>query len=395
MKPKAPVPKMPDQKSAPKIPEQKSAAPSKSLKLKKNDVSSNKLHPSLSSNEEIPKKESQPLLKEIQNLKIENGRLSELLAKTQEELKDKDEFMNVINSVPEVRHDERRYLLYRAKIKKQERMINHLQNALEAHKRVYFETDNWIASVSQLSENSENAVASMSAINGIMKIARAKLKEAEHYSKIAYTQLINNLRSEEVSQYEIQGALDWRPKIKLNGNDILDAEMKIGELLNAILSSDNSVLETLARESCTKLIKLGTKLPSIEKTEEDYLSKDSQEMILMQVKAAGKNYMKAVISKMQEERSSLKMEKEMILKEIENKNEIIEKMANDLEFVKNEYEKKSRAFYGNLECNLVEPWNDIWSVYENIENASSSIQLCSVFKMLGPKINDFIIKISQ
>mmetsp|Transcript_22412 Transcript_22412/g.22103 ORF Transcript_22412/g.22103 Transcript_22412/m.22103 type:complete len:132 (+) Transcript_22412:293-688(+) len=131
--------------------------------------------------------------------------------------------------------------------------------------------------------------------------------------------------------------------------------MKIGELLNAILSSDNSIMETLARESCTKLIKLGMKIPSIEKTEEDYLSKDSQEMILMQVKAAGKNYMKEVFSKMLGERSSLKMEKEMILKEIENKNEIIEKMTNELEFVKNEYERKNKGFYGNLELNLVEP----------------------------------------
>lgn len=270
-----------------------------------------------------------------------------------------------------------------------------MQNALEAHKRLYFDFDDIVANISLLVQNIDNPLSSLSTIGSITNNYKKRIKEAEHASKLAYIQLIHKNQPEKKDVIEIQGVLEWKPSLLVNAHDILNTERKLGELLNSILKNDFSTIQTKLRESCSLLLKLGVKLP-VEKIEnDDFLSKEQQKMIISQVKQTGKHFVKEVFNKIISERNNLMYEKETAIKEIDFKNQEINSLISGIEVAKVQFENREKEFYSKLQVGLFNPWSNLWGVYENLETGSSPVQLASVFKLIAPTIQHFIEKINR
>lgn len=108
-------------KTTTKSTDSKSSIPIKGLKLVKNENSVGQ--PQKSVDEEMKKRDLNSLFKDNQKLKHENAKLNEIVNKLQEEINYKDEFLIVVNTISEEKHNEKRILMYLAKLRKQERLV--------------------------------------------------------------------------------------------------------------------------------------------------------------------------------------------------------------------------------------------------------------------------------
>ena len=109
----------------------------------------------------------------------------------------------------------------------------------------------------------------------------------------------------------------------------------------------------------------------------------------MNIKSTAKNEVKEVLNKLSIERKTIKIEKDLMQKELDSKIQDFQNMEEGIRQLKAEIEGKASKMKSMFESHLLKPFDDIWSVYKNLDQ-NSAIQLFMVFKMHASKIKDFV-----
>ena len=139
-------------------------------------------------------------------------------------------------------------------------------------------------------------------------------------------------------------------------------------------------------------MKIGIQLPvSSNLPEEDYFSNEDKKKILLNIKPTAKNEVKEILNRLSIERKNILIEKNMMQRELEAKIVAVNEMDSAVKVVKQEIQEKGQKIKNFFEKNLLMPFNDIWDVYNNIDQ-NSAVQLFIVFKMHSDKIKDFVEK---
>lgn len=149
--------------------------------------------PRISEANQTPRKETISLYKENLKLKNENICLIEVIKRAREEITYKDEFLSVINLISEENFDERKLLLYKAKMRKQDRLIMLLQAALDSQKSLSFEIENMVSKIYLMIKHSERHEETLLSISTLIKSARKKQQSIHKDTKVAYTQYLNRI----------------------------------------------------------------------------------------------------------------------------------------------------------------------------------------------------------
>lgn len=265
-----------------------------------------------------------------------------------------------------------------------------MQTALDAQRALYFQMENIIGSISRLLKNTERPEQVIHSITSIIKSAMKMLRDAESSSQVAYSQLLSSRKISDCVEIDSSNFPDWKSSVKISGQEILDTEITLSDLLTCLLTPGTPGAVTKLRESCTKLLKLGIQLPQYAASPEpDPFDTEAKKLILFSVKSNNKVEVKEIITKLTAERKKTKIEKDLLEKELQSKAAEIEQMESMLKTLKISLESKTKGLKDNFEDNLVKPFSDILEVYKNIEQGSA-IQLLAVFKMHEGKIRKFI-----
>lgn len=265
-----------------------------------------------------------------------------------------------------------------------------MQTALDAQRALYFQMENIIGGILKLLKNTERPDQVIHSISSIIKSASKMLKDAESSSQVAYSQLLSSRKVSDCVEVDSSNFPDWKSSVKISGQEILDLEITLSDLLTCLLTNGNPGLISKIRDSCSKLLKLGIQLPLYApEPESDIFDNEAKKILILSVKSSSKNEVKEVISKLSGERKRIKIEKELIEKELAGKIGEIEQMEQGLKTLKADLEVKGKVIRSLFEENLVKPFGDILEVYRNVE-PSSALQLFTVFKMHEAKIRKFI-----
>ena len=332
--------------------------------------------------------------KEIQRLRSENKKLTSEVQNLQEELIKKEEFSQVLSTFAEEKYDSRRLCMYKAKVIKQERLVTAIQiflmqSALDSQRALFFEMENILGGISKaLSGNQPDQ--SVIVISSIVKSSRKILKDAEMSSKIAYAQLLSSTKVSDRIEIDKASFPDWKSSIKLSGKDILELEISLSDLLACILAQNQSGLAGKIRDCSTKLLNLGIQLPlNMENKKDMALDSDARKLIMNNIKSSVKDQVKDVLSKLFTEKKNGNVEKNLILKELESKTVDISMLDQSIQELKKDIQDKTDKIKSMFEANLLKPFDDIWTVYENSDQ-QSLLQFYSVFKLHANKIKSFI-----
>jgi hypothetical protein len=285
--------------------------------------------PSFKANREMSPKSS-TTFKEIQRLKSENLKLVHEIGSLKDELRRKDEFQAVFNNLNEEKYDLRRMLLYKAKVAKQDRIVIEkqiylMQTALDAQRALYFQMENIIGGILKLLKNTERPEQVIHSISSIIKSASKMLKDAESSSQVAYSQLLSSRKVSECVEIDSSNFPDWKSSVKISGQEIFDVEITLSDLLSCLLTAGNPGIVGKIRDACSKLLKLGIQLPLYApEPENDVFDNEAKKIIILSVKASSKNEVKEIISKLSSERKKIKIEKELLEKELASKGNEIE-----------------------------------------------------------------------
>ncbi|OMJ91557.1 hypothetical protein SteCoe_5807 [Stentor coeruleus] len=329
--------------------------------------------------------------KEIQRLRIENSKLLTELASAKEELKLKEEFATVFNKFIDDKYDQRRMNMYKAKVQKQDRIIFLMQTALDAQRTLYFEMENILGGIAKLLKNTERPDQTIISIGSILKSSRKLLRDAESSSQIAYSQLLSSRKIGDLVEIDYSSFPDWKSSVKISGIEIFDLEICLSDLLGVLLTPGSPGLIGKVRDSCAKLLKLGIQLPMTNSInlEQDFFDNEAKKLILMSVKTSAKNEVKEIINKLCAERKNIRVEKDMMEKDIESKLQEINDLDKALRELKKSIDDKLTTLNINFESNLYKPFDDVWNVFKNIDQ-SGSAQLFIVFKMHAEKMKHFV-----
>lgn len=266
-----------------------------------------------------------------------------------------------------------------------------MQTALDAQRALYFQMENIIGSIVRLLKNTERPDQVINSISSISKSAMKMLKEAESSSQVAYSQLLSSRKISDCVEIDSTNFPDWKSSVKISGQEILDTEITLSDLLTCLLTPGTPGAITKLRESCSKLLKLGIQLPQYasSSSDPDPFDAEAKKLILYSAKSNNKNEVKEIVSKTIAERKKIKIEKDLLEKELVSKASEIEQMEVALKGLKNSLESKTKGIKDNFEDNLVKPFADILEVYRNLDQGPA-FQLLAVFKMHEGKIRKFI-----
>jgi hypothetical protein len=333
--------------------------------------------------------------KEIQRLRKENQKLDSELISLKEELQRKEEFAAVFTKFGDDRFDLRRMNMYKAKVAKQERIVNPkqiflMQTALDAQRALYFEMENIIGGIGKLLKNTERPEQTVLSIGSVIKPALKMLRDAESSAQVAYSQLLTSRKIADTVEIVPSGFPEWKTAVKVSGQEIYELEVCLSQLFLEIVQLSNTQAVGKVREACSKLLRLGIQLPLTNTTETgDFFDSEAKKLILLSAKSANKNEVKEIVMKLINERKKIKLEKELMEKEIECKFKEISELEMGIRELKKDIEGKCFALRGEFESNLMKPFDDVWKVFQNIEQ-SSAVQLYVVFKMHAGKMKQFI-----
>ena len=265
-----------------------------------------------------------------------------------------------------------------------------MQTALDSQRTLFFEIENVIGAISKLVINPERPEQALASITSIIKSAKKLLSDAESNSRVAYSQLLTSRKISDTVEIERNHFPDWKTSVKISGNEILDLEITLSDLLASLLSSNQQGLITKVRESCSKLLKIGIQLPqNTVLSEKENLDAEIKKIFLLNIKSTAKNELKDILNKISAERRNLKIEHSLMQKELESKMQDFDDLEQNIKQVKDQIEDKSEKIRKMFESHLLKPFEDIWAVYQNSEQ-SSAVQFFMVFKLHASKIKEFI-----
>ena len=265
-----------------------------------------------------------------------------------------------------------------------------MQIALNSQRALFFEMENIIGAISKHLKASERPEQTLTAITTIIKSSMRLLKDAESSSKVAYSQLLSSSKPSDNIEIMNSHFPDWKSSIKLSGQEIFDLEISLSDLLSSLLSQSSQNLPGKIRDSCTKLLKLGIQLPlTSNDPSSDVFTHNEKKIILMNIKSSVKNDVKEIIRRVGNERKNMLIEQELMRKELEGKISDLNEFERNLQDLRKEIGDKGSVVKETFKNKLVRPFDEILSVFNNIEQGSA-LQLFVVFKKNAEKIKEFI-----
>ena len=265
-----------------------------------------------------------------------------------------------------------------------------MQIALDSQRNLYFEMENVIGAIAKLLQNSDRPDQALISINSIIRSSMKLVKDAESSSKAAYSQLLSSRKPSDCIEIDKSNFPDWKCSLKLSGQELFDLEICLSDLLSSLLAENPLSCAGKIRDSCSRLLKIGIQLPLTSTIlEPDILSPEEKRIIMMNIKSTVKNEVKEILHRVSTERRNMLIEQSLMHKEIESKVQDLNMLEIAVNQLRQDIGQKASKVKESFKNNLLKPFDDIWSVYTNIDQ-TSAIQLYFVFNKQAEKIKEFI-----